>query len=56
MELEQEPDVIPAGPKPIQRLDADVVNQIAAAEVSSVPFPLSEVLNPPPKRIRKLML
>lgn len=36
MEVESEPDLIPAGPKPIQRLDADVVNQIAAAEVSSV--------------------
>ncbi|KAJ9100616.1 hypothetical protein QFC21_003660 [Naganishia friedmannii] len=33
MEEAQEPDVIPAGPKPIQRLDADVVNQIAAAEI-----------------------
>ncbi|KAJ9122315.1 hypothetical protein QFC22_001736 [Naganishia vaughanmartiniae] len=30
---EEEPDVIPAGPKPIQRLNADVVNQIAAAEI-----------------------
>jgi hypothetical protein len=33
MEVEYEP----AGPKPIKKLSKDVVNQIAAAEVRSLP-------------------
>jgi hypothetical protein len=33
-------DTIPVGPKPIRKLDQDVVNQIAASEVSIFPtFP-----------------
>lgn len=34
MDDPMDPDMIPVGPKPIRKLDQDVVNQIAASEVS----------------------
>jgi hypothetical protein len=34
MDDPMELDAIPVGPKPIRKLDQDVVNQIAASEVS----------------------
>lgn len=40
MDASEELDTIPVGPKPIRKLDEEVVNQIAAAEVSGDRDPL----------------
>lgn len=42
MDASEEVDTIPVGPKPIRKLDEEVVNQIAAAEVSPDSAPLEQ--------------
>ncbi|KAJ9095363.1 hypothetical protein QFC19_007607 [Naganishia cerealis] len=56
MQVDQEPDVIPAGPKPIQRLDADVVNQIAAAEAKFLLYTAAnQIIHRPANAIKELL-